>query len=111
MTEKQFKNIGDEIHLNGEVWCVAGGKHCADVIATALNELLDKNEQLKQYNQQITKVLEDGGVILTKNQLNSLITMKNDDSVEVRHLKTVNAKLKDEIRALREYIQKKELKE
>ena len=48
MTEnKRFINIRDEIHLNGEVWCVAGGKHCADVIATALNELLDKNEQLK----------------------------------------------------------------
>ena len=54
MTEnKRFINIRDEIHLNGEVWCVAGGKHCADVIATALNELLDKNEQLKADNNRL----------------------------------------------------------
>ena len=90
----------------------------AKALCELLNELNDENqklkkenEQLKQHNQQITKVLEDGGVILTKNQLKSLIEMKNDDSVEVRYLKTANAKLKDEIRALREYIQKKELSE
>ena len=43
---KRFVNIGDEIHLNGEWWCGAGGEHCADVIATALNELLEENEKL-----------------------------------------------------------------
>lgn len=47
MTEKRFVNIKDEIHLNGEWWCSANGEHCADVITTALNELLDENEQLK----------------------------------------------------------------
>ena len=77
-------------------------------VCPLLNELNDENEQLKQHNQQITKILEDGGVILTKNQLISIIKM-NDDSVKVRHLKIANAKLKDEIGALREYIQKKEL--
>ena len=48
MTEnKRFVNIGNEIHLNGEWWCSANGEHCADVITTALNELNDENEQLK----------------------------------------------------------------
>ena len=77
-------------------------------VCPLLNALNEENEQLKQHNQQITKILEDGGVILTKNQLISIIKM-NDDSVKVRHLKIANAKLKDEIGALREYIQKKEL--
>lgn len=45
---KRFVNMGNEIYLNGEWWCSAGGEHCADVIATALNELIDDNEYLKQ---------------------------------------------------------------
>ena len=31
----------------GEWWCSAGGEHCADVIATALNMITDENEGLK----------------------------------------------------------------
>lgn len=81
---------------------------CIDELVDLLNDLSNNNEKLKHNNQKITKVLEDGGVILTKHQLNSLIEMKNDDSVEVRHLKSANAKLKDEIQALKEYIQKVE---
>ena len=53
MTEKRFVNIKDEIHLNGEWWCSANGEHCADVITTALNELLDENEQLKQFKEDV----------------------------------------------------------
>ena len=70
-----------------------------------LNELNEEKEQLKQYNLRITKVLEDGGVILTKNKLTSLIERKKDDSVEVRHLKSANAKLKDENQSLKNHIQ------
>ena len=33
---------------DGEVYVVCGGEHSADVVATALNELLDKNEELKE---------------------------------------------------------------
>ena len=84
---------------------------CIDELVDLLNDLSDNNEELKHHNQRITKVLEDGGVILTKHQLKSLIEMKNDDeSSEIRHLRTANARLKDEIIALREYIQKNEMK-
>ena len=73
--------------------------------------LQEINEKEAQYNQRINKVLDEGGVILTKNQLKSLIEMKNDDeSSEIRHLRSANARLKDEIIALREYIQKNEMK-
>ena len=79
---------------------------------TEENQLLREiNEKQEQYNQRIDKVLENGGVILTKHQLKSVIEMKNDDeSSEIRHLRSANARLKDEIIALREYIQKNEMK-
>lgn len=48
MTEKRFKNVGKDILQYNEWWCSAGSEHCADVIATAINELLDENEQLKK---------------------------------------------------------------
>lgn len=46
----QFNNIRNEIWVNGEWWCNAGGEHCADVIATALNELIKENENLEKEN-------------------------------------------------------------
>ena len=45
---KRFKNVKREIWQNGEWWCSANGEHCADVIATALNDLTEENEQLKE---------------------------------------------------------------
>jgi hypothetical protein len=50
MTKKRFVNKGKDIFQYGEWWCSAGGEHCADVIATAMNELIKENEQLKQRN-------------------------------------------------------------
>ena len=47
MTEKRFVNKGKDIFQYGEWWCSANGEHCADVIATAINELIKENEQLK----------------------------------------------------------------
>jgi len=47
MIEKQFIAIGDEIWQDNEVWCIAGGEHCADVIATALNDLHKENDDMK----------------------------------------------------------------
>lgn len=74
--------------------------------------LQEINEKQAEYNKRIDKVLENGGVILTKHQLKSVIEMKNkDESSEIRHLKIANAKLKDEIIALKEYIQKNEMKQ
>lgn len=47
MTKKRFVNEGKDIFQYGEWWCSANGEHCADVIATAINELIEENEQLK----------------------------------------------------------------
>ena len=111
--------------------CYNWGIHVVDIIkdtgielpqSTAcdlLNKLTEENQLLREinekqakYNERIDKVLENGGVILTKHQLKSVIEMKNkDESSEIRHLKIANAKLKDEIMALREYIQKNEMKQ
>ena len=53
MTEKRFKNVGKNIFQYGEWYCSAGGEHCADVIAEALNILISENKQLKdKYNEQ-----------------------------------------------------------
>lgn len=50
---KQFVNVGNEIYQGGEWWCSAGGEHCADVIATALNEQSEKINELEKENQMI----------------------------------------------------------
>lgn len=50
MTHKRFTTNGKEILLNGEAWCIAGGEHNADVIATALNMFNDENTALKSSN-------------------------------------------------------------
>ena len=57
MTEKRFKNVGKDILQYGEWWCSANGEHCADVIATAINELIEENEQLKSENQELRQYL------------------------------------------------------
>ena len=44
---ERFVSEGKDILQYGEWWCSAGGEHCADVIATALNMILDENERLK----------------------------------------------------------------
>ena len=44
---ERFVSEGKDIFQYGEWWCSAGGEHCADVIATALNMILDENERLK----------------------------------------------------------------
>lgn len=45
---KRFVNRGKDIFQYGEWWCSANGEHCADVIATAMNEVIEENEQLKK---------------------------------------------------------------
>lgn len=47
MTKRRFENVSDEIQQYGEWWCSAGGEHCADVIAEALNILSEENDQLR----------------------------------------------------------------
>lgn len=48
MTKKQFYTDGQYVMQDGEVYVICNGKHNADVVATALNELLEENKQLKQ---------------------------------------------------------------
>ena len=48
MTEKRFVADNEYVMQNGEVYVVCGGEHSADVVATALNEVLTANEQLKK---------------------------------------------------------------
>ena len=47
MTEKRFVNKSKDVFQYGEWWCSAGGEHCADVIAEALNTLSEENDQLR----------------------------------------------------------------
>lgn len=53
MTQKRFTINGKEIIQDKQVWCMAHSEHCADVIATAINELIEENEQLKQINRNL----------------------------------------------------------
>ena len=48
MIEKQFIADNEYVMQNGQVYVVCGGEHSADVVATALNELINENEQLKE---------------------------------------------------------------
>ena len=48
MTEERFYTEGKYVMQDGEVYVICSGEHNADVVATALNELLDENKQLKE---------------------------------------------------------------
>ena len=69
MTKKRFVNKGKDIFQYDGWWCSAGGEHCADVIATALNELLEENEQLKKENKRLEKMNDNLADILVDNGL------------------------------------------
>ena len=56
---KRFVNKGKDIFQYGEWWCSANGEHCADVIATAINELIEENEQLKSENKNLKSNVDD----------------------------------------------------
>lgn len=53
MTEERFYTEGKYVMQDGEVYVICSGEHNADVVATALNELLKENEQLKQTLQEV----------------------------------------------------------
>ena len=50
MTEERFYTEGKYVMQDGGVYVICNGEHNADVVATALNELLTENEQLKKEN-------------------------------------------------------------
>ena len=84
MTEKRFVNKGKDIFQYGEWWCSAGGEHCADVIATALDMLLDENEQLKKEKQYFLKVIFAMGNYAEKGDYERIINAR--DKVKQRIL-------------------------
>lgn len=90
MKKERFKNIGTDIFHYGEWWCSAGGEHCADVIATALNEIMDKNVQLKRENKEYIRGLE-----LRKAECQSWAS-------DVRELREQNYQLEKENKRLKE---------
>lgn len=54
MTEKRFYTDGKYVMQKGETWVVAGEEHSADVIATALNELIEERNKLQfDYNMEV----------------------------------------------------------
>lgn len=56
MTEKQFIADNEYVMQNGQVYVVCGGEHSADVVATALNELISENEQLKEALKELKEI-------------------------------------------------------
>lgn len=50
VTEERFYTEGKYVMQDGGVYVICNGEHNADVVATALNELLTENEQLKKEN-------------------------------------------------------------
>ena len=93
MTEKRFKNIGCDIFQYGEWWCSANGEHCADVIATAMNELLEENEQLKQQHRQLQIDFNDACIITHK--LKEKVLDLEDENEELKQQKTELLRLID----------------
>lgn len=58
MTKKRFYPEGKYVMQYGEVYVICNGEHSADVVATALNELLEKNKRLKQENKHLRRIVE-----------------------------------------------------
>lgn len=75
MIKKRFTINGKEIIQNKQVWCMANSEHCADVIATAMNELHEENYKIKSlllkkveelndaYNKSAKTGMPTGGII------------------------------------------------
>lgn len=56
---KRFVADNEYVMQNDEVYVVCKGEHSADVVATALNELIDENEQLKDENNKLKKFIKE----------------------------------------------------
>lgn len=79
MTRKRFENIGRDIFQYGEVWCSAGGEHCADVIATALNQVIEERDYYKLTLNELKNAMifdiEQGIKGYSKTQLEYLVSV------------------------------------
>ena len=55
---KRFVQNTNLVMQNNEVYVVCGDEHSADVVTTALNELINENEQLKEENEYLKELLD-----------------------------------------------------
>ena len=58
MTKKRFVQNTNLIMQDNEVYVVCADEHSADVVTTALNMLMEENEQLTKKNNNLEKRLE-----------------------------------------------------
>ena len=110
MTEKRFKNVGKDIFQYGNWWCSAGGEHCADVIATAINEFIKENEKKKKdigdlgeaHAKEITKIEDafDKEILHLEKNNNALIKIIANQSyiIQQLHTKLIEYELKEPIK-------------
>lgn len=96
MTEKRYYTDGQYVMQHGEVYVICNGKHNADVVATALNELLDKNEELKELGDYFER---------KKYEYHNKWNLAHLDNINLRkenkELKEENEKLKGEVKRLK----------
>jgi len=64
MTEKRFTVYGKEIVQDDECWAVAYSEYNADVIATALNELVEENKLHKERISLLSSLLDLADAII-----------------------------------------------
>lgn len=57
MTKNRFVQNTNLVMQNNEVYVVCGDEHSADVVTTALNELINENEQLKNKLSETKEIL------------------------------------------------------
>lgn len=78
MTGKRFVQNTNLVMQNNEVYVVCGDEHSADVVTTALNELINENEQLKQRLKEYQQELYCKDRVLEENNISIECCDKND---------------------------------
>ena len=84
MTKKRFVNMGNDILQYGEWWCSANGEHCAEVIATALN---DQNETITYLKEAIDS--RDNEISELGKQRNYLVNENEALQLKIKMLEQV----------------------
>ena len=98
MTEKRFYTEGKYVMQEGEVWVICSGEHNADVVATALNELIEERNKLQfDYNMEI---LTRQSIEKENEQLKS-VNMEMEDCLG--RLEEANINLRIKLKKIRDY--------
>ena len=111
MTEKRFVADNEYVMQDNQVYVVCGGEHSADVVATALNELLDENKLLKhdygQLQYEMSQIIEEYNKLEIENEglkqenkhLRCTIESNSQDDY-IDYLENQNDRLKEIIESL-----------